>query len=405
MSSEYERLGVVPGINARGWSSRLGQSRLSDRVIAAMSEAAQNFAPMAELQRAASSIIARVTGAESGCVASGDAACLSLAIAACIARDNVAEMDRIPAGPFERDEVVMHRTHRNPYDRVVRSVGARIVEFGYPTGMADSPFPWEFEAVISSRTAAILYVPTEGARALPLEEVVRIAQRFDIPVVVDAAGTVPPPANLRDFFTAGADLVSFSGGKGIEGPSGAGFLAGCASLIRSASVQQQDLHVRTETWTGPFGDDIEPGKLPLQGVGRASKVGREELVGLVVALEQYAERDHAAQMQAWEIVTATILADLRAEPLESVQVRERERVSGGVPTLLLDFGGRAGRNRALACVEYLSKNDPRVFVHERFVDRGEVFINPVCLAENEVKPLVRAVREAASSVVQRVQLN
>ena len=129
-----ESLGLTPVINAMGAPSRLGCTVLSPSVRAAMDAAAQHCIPIAEMQERASAVIAEVTGAEAGCVASGAAACLFVGTAACIAGEDRAAIDRLPDTTGLRDEIAIHRAHRNPYDHAVRATGARLVEFGYLGG-------------------------------------------------------------------------------------------------------------------------------------------------------------------------------------------------------------------------------------------------------------------------------
>lgn len=241
--SALERLGLTPVINANGAASRLGGNLLSAAAQEAMIEAGQRFFPLNELQARASETISRVTGAEAGCVASGAAACLFLSAAACMARDDIAAMDRLPNTEGLRNEIVMHRAHRNPYDHVLRATGARLVEVGY-LGTPSNPGAraWEFEAAITDRTCAFFYVvPGLSTEVLPLQTIAEIAHRHDLPVIVDAAGALPPAENLTRFIREGADLVAFSGGKGIGGPAGSGFLAGRRELVLSATLQQQDI--------------------------------------------------------------------------------------------------------------------------------------------------------------------
>src|SRR5262249_57092125 len=151
--------------------------------------------------------------------------------------------------------------------------------------------------------AAAAFLVNASARDGPasLASAAAAAHAYSIPVIVDAAEAVPPAANLRSLIAAGADIVAFSGGKAIGGPSASGFLAGRADLILSAALQHQDMDVRAATWG--YRDIIGRGLLPAppgQGIGRGMKVGKEEILGLLVALERYATRDHAADPRDWD---------------------------------------------------------------------------------------------------------
>ena len=266
---------------------------------------------MAELQAAASVVIARHTGAEAGLVTSGAAAGLTLGTAACLAGLDAARMDRLPETGDLPNEVVMCRTHRTGYDHAIRAAGALIREVGFNdratgAGVRDVE-AWELEAAITPRTAAIAYMAAPGSRP-PLAEVAALAHRHRLPVLVDAAAQLPPPENLRRFVAEGADLVAFSGGKAIRGPQGTGILCGRRDLIGSAALQQLDLDVRPETWRPPEG--LLPrsplGGIPHHGIGRGCKVSKEEIVGLLVALERFVALDHAGEQARQERLLVAI---------------------------------------------------------------------------------------------------
>jgi hypothetical protein len=196
------------------------------------------------LQAGASRVIARVTGAEAGIVTSGASAALLLGAAACLAGLDPARMNRLPEVPDGRNEIIIVRSQRNMYDRALTVAGGRIVEVGIPDrysgpGVRDAA-PWEIEAAITPRTAAICYLAQPQSRPA-LAEVATVAHAHALPVLVDAAAQLPPKDNLRRFLADGADLVAFSGGKAIGGPQASGILAGRADLIASALMQMLDL--------------------------------------------------------------------------------------------------------------------------------------------------------------------
>src|SRR5215831_18234017 len=232
--SIYDTIGVRTIINAKGSSTRVSGALLAPEVTAAMQEAAQYCVDMTEIQAAASKIIAEATGAEAGYVTSGAASGLLLGAAACVTGLDPGKMNRLPDTTGMKDEIVMVRSQRNFYDHAVRGAGARIVEVGLPdrfagAGVRDAE-GWEIDQAIGERTAAVFYVASASARP-PLAEVVKIAHARGVPVLVDAAGQLPPTDNLRRFVALGADLVAFSGGKAIGGPQASGFLAGRRDLI------------------------------------------------------------------------------------------------------------------------------------------------------------------------------
>jgi hypothetical protein len=139
-----------------------------------------------------------------------------------------------------------------------------------------------------------------GERGLPLTTVAEIAHRRNVPVIVDAAAELPPRENLRNFISQGADLVAFSGGKHIQGPQSTGILCGKKNLILSASLQQQDMDVFPETW--PYRHLVAEGLIegpPHHGLGRGFKAAKEEIIGLLTALQLYQKRDLENELQTW----------------------------------------------------------------------------------------------------------
>src|SRR5262249_21806708 len=212
--------------------------------------------------------------------------------AACVTGLDPARMNRLPDTEGLPNEVVMARSQRNFYDRALRQVGVRLVEVGIPdrfsgAGVRDAE-PWEFEAAITSRTVALFWVAQRNSEPT-LPAVVEVARRHHLPVIVDAAGPPPPAENLTRFIAQGADLVAISGGKAIGGPQASGILAGQRDLVQAAALQQLDQDEFFETWNPPpalFDKHRLPG-LPHHGIGRVAKVGKEEIVGLMVALELY----------------------------------------------------------------------------------------------------------------------
>jgi L-seryl-tRNA(Ser) seleniumtransferase len=393
-----QRLGLTPVINANGAASRLGGNLMSPEAQEAMLAAGRCYVPLEELQARASETIARVTGAEAGCVASGAAACLCLATAACMAGDDLAAMDRLPSTDGLRSEIVMHRAHRNPYDHALRATGARLVEVGYLTGPSSpGTRTWELESAITERTCAVYYLaaglpPNE---VLPLATVAELAHRHGLPVLVDAAGSLPPAGNLTRFVDEGADAVAFSGGKGIGGPAGAGFLAGRRDLVLSATLQQQDMYVHPSLWSGPFGRSGPPGPAgpARQGLGRMLKVGREEIAGLIAALESYVQRDHAADAARIRVLATEVAAGL--EGVRGAKVSLQEGVAW--PHVVLDFAGHGGAARAAEVARNLRYGSPRVFCLDAWIDNGLLMLQATTLREQDIEPLVERVTAECGS--------
>jgi len=329
----YARFGVPIVINGCGTVTRLGGGMMDPDVLAAMTEAASASVDMLALQAGASRVIARATGAAAGIVTCGASAALLVGAAACLSGLDPARMNALPEVADGRCEFIVVRSQRNMYDRALRVAGGRIVEVGIAdrysgAGVRDAT-AWEVEAAIGPHTAAICWL-AQPSSLPPLPEVARVAREHGLPVLVDAAAQLPPRANLRRFLDEGADLVAFSGGKAIGGPQASGILCGRADLVSAALVQMLDLDVLPELWGAPaeFAALAQMRGLPQHGVGRSCKVGKEEIIGLMVALERFVAADEAARYAEWRRTLEAIVAV--AGPPEGMRLRI---IDGTVPLL------------------------------------------------------------------------
>ena len=359
-----------------------------------MAAASHSFVRIEDLQVAAGRVIAAATGAAAGYVTAGAAAGLLLGTAACVAGLDPAAMDRLPDTRGLKNEVVVQRVHRNSYDHAVRTVGVRLVEvggLGHPTPRPTEP--WELAAAITHRTACVLWPVMAAPDALPLTTVTQISHDYDVPVLVDAAAALPPPENLRRFIAEGADLVTFSGGKALRGPQASGILAGRADLIRSVALQHQDMDVLPETWT--WRHLLEQGVVagpPGQGIGRVAKVGREEVVGLVTALQRYLAQDHDAERQRLVERARRLASDLAG--LRHVTVTALDGPEERFPSVRLDLDEARLGITAIAAVNALAAGDPIIAVGQGLAPHGSLLLNPFNLdTSDEVTTVVRRLRE------------
>jgi L-seryl-tRNA(Ser) seleniumtransferase len=381
--SIYHELGVSPVINAAGTLTRLGGTIMLPEARDAMTDAANALVPIDELQAVASKVIAAACGSEAGYVTSGASAGLTLATAACMVGLDVVKMDRLPFPHGGRNEVIICRPHRNSYDHAFRAAGATLVEVGMSdrytgVGVRETEL-WEIEAAITERTAAIAY--TASAYSYPaLNAVCALAKERGIPVIVDAAGQLPPPSNLKRFIAEGADLVSFSGGKAIRGPQGTGVLAGKRHLIASVALQQLDMDVTFDLWTPPPGL-IPKEKLagaPRHGVGRGYKVAKEQIVGLIVALGLFTEERARSDYDRWVALLGKIERGLeKCKRVKSVFLPPRYEL--GFPLLEVQLHERELGFSAYDLVARLKKGAPPVHLGERKVMDGSVLIHPANL--------------------------
>src|SRR5215510_11580505 len=345
-SDPYAALGVHRRINAAGALTRLGGAVMAPEVVEAMAAASRASVDIGELQDAASTRIADATGAQAGMVTTGAAAALTLAAAAAIARWDVAKMSALPHAAAFAHDILIPRTHRTGYAHALAASGARLVDIGHNdrgTGAGVRGLEaWEIESALSPSVVAVAF----SANATSLADLPTVAascRAAGVPLIVDAAAQLPPKENLKRFIALGADLVAFSGGKALGGPQASGILAGRRDLVASALLQQLDMDVAPETWAPPrLVDRANLRGVPHHGIGRGFKAGKEEIVGLLTALDRFVGADDAADTAALEARLGAIARALEALP--GIRVTPvPAHATGRVPVLeLLVDAGTAG---------------------------------------------------------------
>lgn len=382
MSNIYQRLGVKTIINAKGTATRLSGGIMPTEVAAAMQEATQYSVDIAQLQGRASEIIAEITGAEAGYVTSGAAAGLLMGTAACVTGLDPAKMNRLPNTEGMRNEVVMVRSQRNFYDHAVRSVGIKLIEVGIAdrysgAGVRDAE-AWEIADAITEKTACVFYVAAPQSQP-PLEQVVAVAQQAGVPVLVDAAAQLPPVENLQRFIHTGADLVAFSGGKAILGPQGSGILCGRRDLIAVAALQHLDQDILIQQWNPPpaLFQGINFRGLPHHGIARPCKVGKEQIVGLLVALQRFVGHDHQQKNERWQQQLET----LTGLSLQHARLTLSMDADDGRPYLELHLD--PSQKRALDFMIELQNGEPSIHADPSRVHENVVMFNPNCLQDHE----------------------
>jgi len=399
MSDLLARLGVPAVINACGPVTRLGGGLMHPEVAAAMVEASRVSLDMIALQAAACRAIARATGAQAGIVTTGASAAILLGAAACLAGLDPGRMNRLPDVPDGRREFIVVRSQRNMYDRAMVVAGGRLVEVGIPDrfsgpGVRDAD-GWEIEDAIGPNTAGIYYLAqTQSLPALPV--VTEVARRHGVPVLVDAAAQLPPAANLRAYLEQGADLVAFSGGKAIGGPQASGILCGRGDLVASALLQMLDLDVRPEVWAPP-GEFAALGQLPglpHHGVGRSCKAGKEEIVGLVVALERFVAGSPDARHAEWAAISRAIMdACGEVDGLTLALPDDRDRY----PVPMLSARARDGAT-AVRLEAALRAGTPSIQCQTGHLHEGTLLFSPVALTLDQAALIGRRLRDAASVI-------
>jgi D-glucosaminate-6-phosphate ammonia-lyase len=362
----YERLGLRRVINADATLTKLGGSLMSADVLDAMRDAAGSFVDMHELQRVVGRRLAELTGNEAAYVATGAAAGIVLATLAAMTDGDLPTIaDLIENGEAPKDEVIVHRAHRIPYDPAIRLAGAQIIGVGNRL----QTFDWELEAAINPRTAMVFYVAGEHIAdgALPLEKTIEIAHARGVPVVVDAAAQLPPTENLWRFTRElGADLAIFSGGKDLHGPQASGLLVGTERMIAAITVNGT----------------------PNQRLGRPMKVGKEEMVGLLAAVERYVADDWHQRAERYETTVTRWIAHFDQRPGMSAERVFPNEAGQPTPRCRVIFAAESGLTGAEAA-RLLWAGDPRIAVA---VDGPEaISITPELLKEGEEAVLLERI--------------
>ena len=362
----FERLGLKAVINARSWSSSVGGSIMAPEVLQAMVESASCFVSIQELNQKAGEIIARHTGAEAGLVTASAAAGMLLQAAASMTGTDPAKIAQLPDTTGMKDEVVIHRSHRMGYDQCYRAAGAKLVEWG----LGRVGEPWQLEAALGERTAAVVQIMRPWRFGnLPLPQVIEIAHGRGVPVIVDASGMVPPPGNLTRFIAEGADMVAYSGGKGLEGPQSTGILCGRKDLIEAARLNMS----------------------PNAGVGRPAKVSKEEIVGLIVALERFVGLDHEARRESWRETSETIVDALHEVPGVTVRVEDESSMRQGPQAVIYFDSGWDGPS-STEVQQALMQGTPSIYVGQGGY-RDELWVSAATLQDGEEHIVARRMRE------------
>ncbi|MBK5294504.1 MAG: aminotransferase class V-fold PLP-dependent enzyme [Acidobacteriia bacterium] len=336
----YQSIGVEPVINCRGTFTIIGASVELPEVRAAMDAAARYFVQLDELADAVGRRLAELTGAEWGMVSSGCAAGLKHVAAACVAGGNPEKLLRIPdLTGLDKTEVVVPRSSRSAYDHAIRNIGVKMI-------MVDTPE--ELERALSQRTAMI-YLSAGGSTAsgpLSLENVAKMAKSRDIPILVDAAAEVLTIPNVH--IARGATVVAYSGGKAICGPQCAGLLLGRKDILMSA-------------WQASS---------PHHGPGRDNKVGREETLGMVAAVEAWVKRDHKAEWIKWLSYLDTISKRVSQVDGVSTAVREPSGLSNRSPALTISWDPAKLHITGEEVAEEVARNKPRIALGAGGLGRG-----------------------------------
>jgi L-seryl-tRNA(Ser) seleniumtransferase len=350
-------LGLRPIINVSGTMTSLGASIAAPEAIEAVIRILPEFVEINDLQRKASAVLARLTGAEAGYVTASASAGITLAVAGCMTGADLARIEQLPDPGGMKDEVLVMTGHLvgygAPLEQAIRLAGAKVVPVGQVTGVR----AYQLEGKISERTAAALYVVSHHAvqyGQIPLPEFCRVCNAGGVPVIVDAASEY----DLKGFLAAGAALAIYSAHKFLGGPTG-GLVAGRKDLVRAAFLQNA-------------------------GIGRGMKVGKESILGAMAALETWETRDHAAvrarergyldlwldRLRGLPGLTARVVPDPTDNPLDRLEVAIEPQEAGTTASML---------------AAALAGGDPPVIVRDHEAANGHFFLDPCNLHAGEAE--------------------
>jgi D-glucosaminate-6-phosphate ammonia-lyase len=335
----YQSIGVDPVINCVGTYTIIGGSLERPEVVTAMHDASGYFVQYDELAFGVGRRLAEITGAEYGMVSAGCAAGMKHVTAACVTGGNPEKLIRIPdLSGFDKTEVVIPRRSRNTYDHAIRNIGVKVITVDTPE---------ELDRALSSRTAMIyLMANNEVAADQPwsLESIAKMAKPFNIPILVDAAAEDLTIPNVH--LQRGATIVAYSGGKAICGPQCAGLLLGRKDILMSA-------------WQASS---------PHHGPGRDNKVGKEEMIGMLAAVEAWVKRDHVEKMKIWHTYLENISKRLSSVSGVTCTVREPRGLSNHSPSLVISWDPTTFNITGIDVAEELSTKQPRIAVHSSYLD-------------------------------------
>ncbi|NJD03797.1 MAG: aminotransferase class V-fold PLP-dependent enzyme [Ruminiclostridium sp.] len=371
--SLFEKYRLKKVINASGTMTSIGASRVSNRVINAMSEILPEFVEIRELQRAAGVCISKATGAGAGCLTASAAAGISVAVAACMTGSDLYKIEKLPDTEGMKNEVILQKGHSVNFGaniaQMIRLTGAKCIEIGTATQCGG----YQFRGAISPNTAAAVYVVshhTVQGGMIRLEEFIQIAREHNIPVIVDAASEY----DLRGFIAAGADIVIYSGHKFLGGPT-SGIIAGREDIVKACYCQEN-------------------------GIARGMKIGKESIVGAMEAIGQWLERDAALIRQeednrieyAYQYLKKIkgLSVEYSPDPTNNPITRLKVLVNQGESPLT-----------AVEICDALSGGNPSIKVRAHTADQGYFSLDPCNLLDGEIQVVCRRIWEIMGNLVNK----
>ncbi len=358
----FKELNIRPFINAAGTYTTLTASLMHPEVMQAIDYASTHFVHLIELHDACGKRIAELIGSEAAMVTAGAASALTLGTAACLTGKNQEFIRRLPDLTGMKTEVIIQKSHRYGYDHAVRNCGVKFVEVESRV---------ELERAITPQTAMMLFFnANDPVGQIHAAEFAELGKKHSIPTFNDCAADVPPVENFSKHIKMGFDLVTFSGGKGIRGPQSAGLLIGRRDLIEAARLNHS-----------PNSDAI----------GRGMKVNKEEILGMMVAVEVFLKKDHAAEWRDWE-KRIKLIAD-SVGPISGVKTETFvPEIANAVPHLRIAWDEAALKITSREVTNKLLEGEPAIELRPG-AKAGTIEIAVWMLQPNEAQIVARRIRE------------
>lgn len=365
MSTIYEEHSIRRVVNACGRMTALGVSTIAPEVGETLVRAAGSYVVIEELIDKAGELISTHTGGEDSCVTICASAGIMIATAACIAGDNIAHIEQLPDSSGLKNEIVMMKGHAVNFNasitQMIRLGGGIAVE----VGQVNKTTKEHLAAAITEKTAALFYCKSHHCvqkGMAPLADMVEIAHQHGLPVIVDAAAE----EDLRIYLAQGADLVIYSGAKAIEGPT-SGFISGKREYIGYCKKQYK-------------------------GVGRAAKIGKEGIMGIVKALELYDNKDHQAEEQRQLAIVEAVIDGLRDVPALNASVA-MDDAGRKIYRAKLEVNPAVSPFSAEEIVASLRDGDPAVYTRDHYANVGIIYIDPRPMLPGDTEIVIRKIKE------------
>src|SRR5918993_2388098 len=360
----FTELGVRPFINAAGTFTDMTASLMLPEVMEAINYAAGHYVMLNDLHDVVGTRIASLLQSEAAMVTSGAASAMTLGTAAVLTGKDQQKIGSLPSLADMKSEVIIQKAHRFGYERAVRNTGVRMIEVDTPESL---------ERAITWHTAMMLFYNNNNSQGqIPDVEFVRLGKKHGVPTFNDAAADVPPVENLWKYTKMGFDLVAFSGGKGLRGPQSAGLLIGRKDLITAARLNAP-----------PNGNTV----------GRGMKVNKEEMLGLLAAIERYVGHDHARELREFEKRAEAIRAAAVSVPGVTAEVYVPE-VANHVPHVRVTWDPAALGISASEVVAALREGEPSIGTR----NEGPALVFGVWMMRNgEEKIVARRLRQVLES--------